>query len=393
VRYRAAPFAILASITLAAGCGEANTAPRAPRIGQLDVSYSAVKFWEVGASAAWNQLATSLEARHPTDATRLYAYLSLAQFRAAEAAGRMQPHAPTSSAIGAASATVLNAFFRADVAEIEAALDAQSGATPWPGAQHEDFTSGEEIGRAVGAAVLAFAAGDRAGLADPGTPPIGPGYWVWTGGPIARGLYRARPFFLASDSQFRPSPPPAFGSPDYLAALAEVRTISDTRTPEQLAIATYWNVNQGPRSAAAMENLAVELIRTYHVRDAEAARILFLMNTAAFDALIGCFDAKYAYWFIRPPQADPAITLPIGLPPHPSYPSAHSCVSGSITGVLTAAFPSEADRLAAIAQEASLSRLYAGIHYRFDMQAGLALGRSVAALAWGANLDEVAVVP
>ena len=393
MRYRGAPFAILASMTLAAGCGQANTAPSSASIRQLDVSYSAVKFWEVGASAAWNQLATSLEARRQIDATRLYVYLSLAQFRAAEAAGRVHPHAPTSSAIGAASATVLSGLFPADVAEIEAALDAQAGATPWPGAQREDFASGKEIGRAVGAAVLAFAARDRAGLANPGTPPIGPGYWVWNGGPIVRGNYRARPFFLASDSQFRPSPPPAFGSPDYLAALAEVRTISDTRTPEQLAIAIFWNANQSGRSAAAMENLAVELIRTYHVRDAEAARILFLMNAAAFDALVGCFDAKYHYWFIRPPQADPAITLPIGLPPHPSYPSAHSCVSGSITGVLTAAFPSEADRLAAIAQEASLSRLYGGIHYRFDMQAGLALGRSVAALAWGSDLGEVAVLP
>src|SRR4029077_17730652 len=120
------------------------------------------------------------------DATRLYVYLSLAQFRAAEAAGRAHPHAPTSSAIGAPSATVLSGLFPADVAEIEAALDAQAGATPWPGAQREDFASGKEIGRAVGAAVLAFAAGDRVGLANPGTPPIGPGYWVWNGGPIVR---------------------------------------------------------------------------------------------------------------------------------------------------------------------------------------------------------------
>ncbi len=393
MRYRVAPFAMLASAVLAAGCGDANIAPTAARIEQLEVSYSAVKFWEVGASAAWNQLATSLATRRGTDAIRLYAYLSMAQFRAAEAAGHVHPHSPTSSAIGAASAAVLSAFFPADVAEIEAALDAQATATPWPGAQHEDFASGEEIGRGVGAAVLAFAAGDRFGLADPGTPPIGPGYWVWNGGPIARGGYRGRPFFLASDSQFRPAPPPAFGSPDYLAALAEVRTISDTRTAEQLAIAIYWNVNQSPRSDAAWENLAVELIRTYHVRDADAARILFLMNAAALDAAIGCFDAKYAYWFIRPPQADPAITLPIGLPPHPSYPSAHSCVSGALAGVLTAAFPSEADRLAGLALEAGLSRVYAGIHYRFDVQAGQALGRSVAALAWGANLDEVAVLP
>ncbi len=115
------------------------------------------------------------------------------------------------------------------------------------------------------------------------------------------------------------------------------------------------------------------------------------MSAAEFDALIGCFDAKYHYWFIRPPQADPAITLPIGLPPHPSYPSAHSCVSGSATGVLAAIFPNERDRLEAVAIEASLSRLYAGIHYRFDFVTGLALGRAVAAKAMAADLDAVAI--
>jgi membrane-associated phospholipid phosphatase len=208
-----------------------------------------------------------------------------------------------------------------------------------------------------------------------------------------RGNYRARPFYLASDSEFRPAPPPTFGSAPFLAALGEVRQVSDTRTAEQTAIAVYWNLNQSPRSNAAMQNLAVELIRAYHVQDAEAAKILFLMNTASFDALIGCFDAKYHYWFIRPPQADPLITLAIPLPNHPSYPSAHSCISGAITAVLAAKFPSEAARLAAIAEEASLSRLYGGIHYRFDMQAGLALGRAVAAKALAADLDAVAVLP
>jgi hypothetical protein len=213
---------------------------------------------------------------------------------------------------------------------------------------------------------------------------------VWNGGPIARGNLGARPFFLASGDELRPPPPPAFGSAVYLAALAEVRQISDTRTPQQLAIAQYWNVNQSPNSDAAMNNLAVRLIRDHRRSEHESARILFLMNAAAFDASIGCFDAKYFYWFIRPPQADPAITLPIGLPPHPSYPSAHSCVSGSSTGVLAAVFPNERDMLDQVAQEASLSRLYAGIHYRFDMVAGLALGRAAAVKAMAADLDAVA---
>lgn len=79
------------------------------------------------------------------------------------------------------------------------------------------------------------------------------------------------------------------------------------------------------------------------------------------------------------------------MPNHPSYPSAHSCISGAITSVLAATFPSETSRLEAVALEASMSRVYAGIHYRFDWVDGLALGRAVAAKALAADLDEVAV--
>ena len=384
-------FALLAVTTLVSACSDSSAGPEAPSTLPGAPNASAVKFWDANAAANWNEQATSLAARQPVNVSRLYVYLSLAQLRAAEDAETIRPHPPTSSAIGAASAAVLSAYFPAFTAEIEAALDAQEAADPWPGAKHQDAVAGEAIGRAAAARVIAYSASDLVGLTDPGVPPIGPGYWVWNGGPIARGNLGARPFFLSSGNEFRPPPPPAFGSPAYLAALAEVRQISDTRTPEQLAIAQYWNTNQSPTSNAAMNNLAVELIRGQRLGDHEAARVLFLMNAAEFDALIGCFDAKYYYWFIRPPQADPAITLPIGLPPHPSYPSAHSCASGGATGVLAAVFPNESARLDSIATEASLSRLYAGIHYRFDFVTGLALGRAVAAKAMAADLDAVAI--
>src|SRR5438093_408645 len=190
---------------------------------------------------------------------------------------------------------------------------------------------------------------------------------------------------LVLPRQRRPARSPAFN-----AALAEVRQISDTRTQEQIDIANYWNVNQSPRSQTAFMGIARELIVSHHRSDAEAARIMFLMSAAAFDALIGCFDAKYHYWFIRPPQADAGIHTVFPTPQHPSYPSAHSCFSGAYSGVLAAAFPSERARLAAVAQEASLSRLYAGIHYRFDFETGLELGGRAAALALAADLDQVA---
>jgi len=393
MRHLIKPFALLTGIVLVAACAETTTAPTGADAERFKSASSAVKFWDVGASTSWNELATDLTTRRVTNANRLYAYLSLAQFRAAEAAKAIRPHPPISSAIGAASAVVLSSFFPDDIAEIEGVLDAQRAEAPWPGAKHEDFAAGEALGRAVGAKVLMFAQDDRVGLADPGVPPVGPGFWRANGGPIARGNYRARPFFIASDSEFRPSPPPEFGSPDFLTALAEVRHISDTRTPEQLATALFWNLNQSPTRNAAMNNLAVELIRSHHRGDAEAARILFLANASAFDAVVGCFDAKYHYWFIRPPQADPGIVTAFPVPPHPSYPSAHSCISGAMTGVLAKEFPSETARLRDVALEASLSRLYAGIHYRFDFEAGLALGNAVAAKAEAANLDEVAVLP
>jgi len=381
-------------LVLLAACSEEPIAPASSTVdSSAALRGGAPKFWETGAAVAWNELADRLLARRPTSAIRVDVYLALAQLRAAEAAeAGTQPHPPISAAIGGASVEVLSAFFPLDVAELEAALDAQEAADPWPGAKHENFAAGEAIGRAFGARVNTFAQSDLVGLTDPGTPPVGPGFWIPNGAPL-RGLLGARPFYLSSTDELRPVPPPAFGSAEFTAALAEVRQLSDTRTAEQAALAQFWHVNQSPVSNAAFNALARELIVTHRKPDAEAARILFLMYSAGWDAAIGCFDAKYTYWLIRPSQADPAITLVVPLPNHPSYPSAHSCVDGAFSGVLQAAFPSERDRLEETAQEASESRLYAGLHYRFDKEAGLALGRAAAAKALAADLATVAPLP
>jgi membrane-associated phospholipid phosphatase len=101
-------------------------------------------------------------------------------------------------------------------------------------------------------------------------------------------------------------------------------------------------------------------------------------NMAGFDVLNACFDAKLAYYLIRPTQADPFIKLPVGLPNHPSYPSGHSCITAAYATVLAAAFPDERSRLDAMVEEAGLSRMYAGLHYRFDCVVGQQLGRQVA---------------
>jgi membrane-associated phospholipid phosphatase len=386
-RYSCAPLALVAGTVLA--CTDAPTQP-----GQSAPQLSATKFWEVTASTRWNRRVADLVALRPpangqAAMSRILTYLSVAQYRAvlaAEEAKAGTTHPSPSAAVGGASVAVLSRFFPLDSAALEAQLDADLAGAQWAGAQHEDVETGVATGRQVGADVNALASTDNYLVTSPGTPPAGPGFWVAAASPIVRSLHGVRPFFLTSPSQLRPPAPPAFGSAAYLTALSEVRTISDTRTAEQLATAQFWNTGSPPFTAGALNLIADDLIEAHHRTEGEAARILAFANAAAFDAQIACFDAKFTYWFIRPSQADPAITLPIGLPNHPSYPSAHSCITSALMTVVADALPDERSKLEGIIETAGLSRMYGGIHYRFDIEGGQAIGRGAAALALGGTL-------
>ena len=314
------------------------------------------------------------------NAGRVNAYFSLAQYQAALAAdqakhGQSQPS--LAGAVAAASAVVLKQFYPLDVTLINAELVAQRTEAPLGTEHNKDYQLGESIGNQIGADVLAFAATDNFGATSPGTPPAGAGYWVSSGSPIVRGGLGARPFFLASGNELRLPPPPAFGSAEFLSALAEVRAFSDARTADQIAVTRAWV----PFSGVVFNGIATTLIDKYRRSELEAARILAYANAAAFDAIIACFDTKFAYWYIRPTQADAGITLAVGLPNHPSYPSAHSCETGAFQAVLGDAFPAEHAFLEETGQEASMSRINGGLHYRFDGEGGLSIGRSAARLA------------
>ena len=331
-------------------------------------------------TARWNRKAIALFKARGGNPSRANTYLSLAQYQAALAAeerkhGQYQPS--PAGAVAAASRIVLKQFYVLDGASIDAELAAQREESPTGKERNKDFAAGETIGEEIAAAVLAFAATDNLGTTSPGTPPVGAGYWISSGAPIVRGGLGARPFFLTSGSEIRLPPPPAFGSPEFTAALNEVRNYSDNRTADDIALTVFWV----PFSAPIFNEIATNLIDKYHSTEVEAARILAYANTAAFDAIIACFDTKFAYWFLRPTQADPGITLAAGLPNHPSYPSAHSCETGAFEAVLADAFPLEQEYLTEVANAASMSRIVGGLHYRFDGDGGLHLGREAARLA------------
>jgi membrane-associated phospholipid phosphatase len=198
-----------------------------------------------------------------------------------------------------------------------------------------------------------------------------------------------RTFFLVSGADYRAPPPPAYDSPAFRATLAEVRAISDRRSDEQIRIAQYWEGLSGSFNAGFWNETTRRAIAAHRLSEAESARVLALVHMASVDATIACHDSKYIYWVARPTQLDPAIHLAIGVPNHPSYPSNHACISGTIGLVLDTQFSDEGGRYLAMAREAGESRIYGGIHYRIDVDEGFVIARKVAArvLATGIPVD------
>lgn len=201
----------------------------------------------------------------------------------------------------------------------------------------------------------------------PPTPPLLPNWGNVT------------PWLLNKSNMIMPPAPPAFGSAQFEAGLKGVKQIATNRTADQLQIAQFWVDGTGTSTPTGHWNaIACGLIQNYSLDELRSARTLALMNTATEDAGICCWKAKYEYWELRPITADPTIKTVFATPNFPSYTSGHSDFSGAAAGVLSYIFPKEQGQLQAQAQQASLSRLYAGIHYRFDCDQGLKAGSEVA---------------
>jgi hypothetical protein len=385
MRARFRRLAILATLMVGAACNDSNP-PFEPADPDTHGSPSTTK---AIATLSWNQLARELVAQYKPSAHvqfRLHAYLALAQYNsviAAEQSRGRAPHPSVGAAVAGASVEVLSYIFPADTAIIAARLRTQKEAEKQgaPGHTRRDFAAGEAIGRQVGAAVVERASADRFNPPWTGAVPVCDGCWYSSANPPAPPalplLGQMRPFFLESGDQFRPPPPPAFGSAEFQAGLVEVRQVSDTRTEAQKQIAIFWASNTG----SYWNEVASELIAKYRLDERRASHVLALTHMAAMDALIASHEAKYTYWLIRPSQADPGIVLPIGLPNFPAYPSNHTAASGTAAGILARFFPAQRQRLLTMGDEASMSRLYGGIHYRFDLDGGKHIAKHLIPLA------------
>jgi hypothetical protein len=314
---------------------------------------------------------------NPPRASRVLAHVSVAMHDAVFAVVLNED----SAAAGAAS-TVLSYFFPDRTAYFD------SVAAPAAARDPSSFA----VGQSVGAEVVARAKSDGSDAEWSGVAPSGPCLWVPTPPgyvypPLEPMAGTWRTWNLATGAQLRPLPPPACDSLEYRKAYQEVYKISHNLRPEEKRIADYWADGAGTVTPPGHWNLiALDLVTACSMSTRESARVFATLNTAQADAFIAAWDAKYAYWSERPVtvirrELDPDWLSYITTPPFPSYVSGHATTSGAASEALAHFFPDNTEQLRAWAEEAALSRLYGGIHFRFDNDVGLDLGRKVAAVA------------
>ncbi len=267
-------------------------------------------------------------------------------------------------------------------------------------------TAGIATGATVAADVLASRAGDGFNTTVPYTPSGVIGRWAPTPDEMIPAQFTqlgtVTPWVIPSSSSYRPAPPPALTSAAYTAAFDEVKSLgsatSMTRTADQTAAAVFLATDNQP-----FEYTALNAAEDKGLSSLASARMFAMTSVAYADSVTATFNAKYHYDFWRPvtairaadldgnpdTAADPAWHALLFIPPFPSYTSAATGTGAAVDGVLegllgnnysfcltgssTRCFASLADATT----EWGNDRVWGGMHWRFDVNAGLAIGADV----------------
>ncbi len=229
-----------------------------------------------------------------------------------------------------------------------------------------DTKAGYELGKSIAEKEIELTRDFVPTKAWDGKIPDGPGFWQGKT-PRAPMAGHNKTVVLTSSSQFRPGPPP-----DFAKDMAELKAFRPTFRSK--ANAFYY------ASEFSSEDLLDKKIfeHNLHLNPPRAAQLYAAVAVGYYDTFTACWDAKYAYWGIRPNQYDPTYTPLIPTPPFPGYPSGHAAVTGMLGELYSYFFPSDSAGFRKMANDGAESRFQGGIHFRTDNEVGLELGRNVA---------------
>jgi hypothetical protein len=323
----------------------------------------------------WNRLTASLSkgaGLPPPLVARQFALVHVAIYDALRAGGHPRHNLPSRALMAGAASEVLLDLFPSAAAAIDEAARAQLGQI---NENRGRTLAAWMVGRAVGRLAVSRGHRDGADAVYTGTPPSGDGIWTGTR-PVLPMCGTWKTWVIQSGSEVRPEPPYAFGSAQDLADVAEVQDVALHRTAEQIAIVHKWADVSPPTIWCSLLD---DRIEAQGLDEFEAARAQAYLCVALADAFISCWHEKYSSWIARPFQRLPGLVTVIPTPNFPSYTSGHSTISAAAAKVMSELFPDERGFFAAQAEEAALSRLWGGIHFRHDNDEGLRVGRQIGA--------------
>lgn len=197
------------------------------------------------------------------------------------------------------------------------------------------------------------------------TMPKGPGYWRGKQ-PMMPMAGKNKTIVLTSGSQYRPAPPP-----DFAKDMAELKNFK----PNFMSRANAFYYGAQNSGTDLLDKKIFE--HNYHLNAPRAARVYAICAVGTYDGFVACWDAKYAYWGIRPDQYDTTYKSLLPTPPFPGYPSGHAVVSSVTSELMTYLFPENKALWDKRAKDAAESRFHGGIHFRTDNEVGLDMGKKV----------------
>ncbi|QNF33756.1 phosphatase PAP2 family protein [Adhaeribacter swui] len=357
---------------------------------------------------------------NPPYAARAYAYVSIAQYDALVMAhhfktafnrpapyqvdNAIQPMVPKSdlaaypsedAVIAGASIEMMKLLFPADLEYLKKMAEEEKNYRLWSGANvKSDIAAGDSLGRWVARKIIQRAKTDGMGAAG-GNPALWtkleddckakgetPWYSLETPKrpPMLPFFGNVKPILFGTDAvpSLRPGPPPSATSAEMKKELDEVLNYTENPTRERMRIVNFWADGVGTYTPPGHWNaIATEDFVKKGYSEVRWARNYALLNASMMDAAIMCWNTKYHYFNARPCQLNPKIKTLTGVPNFPAYISGHSTFSGAAATILGYLVPEKAAEYKTMALEASNSRMYGGIHYRSDCQAGLDTGGKI----------------
>lgn len=278
----------------------------------------------------------------------------------------------------------------------------------------------QAYGAAVALHVIAWSGADGGAVVEnlgfPETYELtpGPAHWVPTSTvavqqrPLLPWWGNVRPFAMPDGATCDLPPPPAYSEDPESQFYREAKEVYDTvnaLTPEQRVIAAFWSDDPmlSPTPPGHWISIAMTELAAEGADGPRWAQVMARLGIGLADAFIGCWHTKFEYDLVRPVTyinrvIDPKWQPILITPPFPEYPSGHSTQSGAAVAVLSAVFGAEHGfvdgthlddgiperpfaSFQAAAEEAALSRLYGGIHFRAAIERGLDQGACIGAFA------------